>query len=682
MGQKLWQDGSVEKLLWASLWAFCLSMLLGSLCHNKVIGAEIDIDTGQVDLSYLNSHKAGDLGAIKVDGDHFVYSKTGATVRFWGCNVAAYAIFDTSKRNIERQARRLAMYGYNLVRLHHMDSGWVSGQIWNDDGTLNAASMDKLDYWIYQLAENGIYSWVDLHVGLRLPFDRDKWPLNDEMQAAKFNGSPEPGTLKGFCYFDPVLQAKMAQNEALVLGHVNPYTGWQYHCDPAIAFLTLTNENDVRHSRHMFRNAKKFPQLNALYRAAAEAWAEEQNYTLHTGKAFTLDDVLRDFGKPAFLFWAELEHDLTTQLLGSTEMKPWQRMIHKPFCTTNMWGSNPYANVPSLTEGSFIDVHDYGTGANLLEADLSQGTPNLAARIGAYQVAGMPLTVSEWSTPAKKEQTDAERYAYPLWMATIARLQGWDGMCLYCYSQAALPPAAHWNIKPFGVVGDPSWEVMLPAAALAYRVHCREAIMSLNVHLADDELISGKTYKNNLPAITQAEQSRITVSFDRHPVLPWLAARAGTGATSQVAGLDVSLIDGMTTQVTADHGEHVRHWDSGFYSISAPRTKAIVGRIGTGALYCNGGLRVKSSEDCGVVVSSLDSKATELSDRCLISAIGSSVHVSKTTTWQMAPLVGEVHVRTQATRKVYTLAGDEVPSTWNDGWLTWQLSNEYWWEVR
>ena len=65
--------------------------------------------------------------------DHF-YTSEGRRVRLWGVNLSFAACFPT-REDAERVAGRMAGFGVNSVRFHHMDTAsWPRG-IWTEDGT-------------------------------------------------------------------------------------------------------------------------------------------------------------------------------------------------------------------------------------------------------------------------------------------------------------------------------------------------------------------------------------------------------------------------------------------------------------------------------------------------------------------------------------------------------------------
>ena len=65
-----------------------------------------------------------------------------------------------AKEQVALQAKRLAALGYNLVRIHHHDSDWVDPNVFAPGATtqqLNAATLDRIDWWVKCLRDEGIY---------------------------------------------------------------------------------------------------------------------------------------------------------------------------------------------------------------------------------------------------------------------------------------------------------------------------------------------------------------------------------------------------------------------------------------------------------------------------------------------------------------------------------------------
>ena len=179
---------------------------------------KIGVHSFPIDLSFLNESEkpAGRKGLVTVNKDKFVF-ENGETARFWGTNLSAATLFRTSKSNVRKQAKRLSAMGFNLVRLHHHDSPWVNPNIFGsaktqDTQTLNKESLDKLDWWIKSLKEEGIYVWLDLHVQRYLRANDDIYGF-DEIN--KKNKRKRKGAdLKGYNYVN--LTIKNAMRNSIV----------------------------------------------------------------------------------------------------------------------------------------------------------------------------------------------------------------------------------------------------------------------------------------------------------------------------------------------------------------------------------------------------------------------------------------------------------------------------------
>lgn len=76
-------------------------------------------------------------------------------IRFFGVNTALGANLP-EHAEAEKIAPRLAKFGINCVRLHHMGHATAPRGIWNADiQTLDTKQQDKLDYCVAQLKAHG-----------------------------------------------------------------------------------------------------------------------------------------------------------------------------------------------------------------------------------------------------------------------------------------------------------------------------------------------------------------------------------------------------------------------------------------------------------------------------------------------------------------------------------------------
>ncbi len=175
---------------------------------------------------------AGKHGFVRVEDGHF--ATDAGRIRFWGTNTCFAANF-LDHDAVDRMADRLARFGINCVRLHHMDMRdiWGTGQI-RSQMTLDPDQMEKLDYYIAALKKRGIYVNINLHVSRSLD-ERDGFPPNVD----------RPSHDKGIDnYYRPFIDANKKYARDL-LTHVNQYTGNAYKDEPAVAMIEINNENSI-----------------------------------------------------------------------------------------------------------------------------------------------------------------------------------------------------------------------------------------------------------------------------------------------------------------------------------------------------------------------------------------------------------------------------------------------------
>jgi hypothetical protein len=185
--------------------------------------------TGLVDLSALNDTPAGSRGFIRAAGGHFV-DGAGARVRFFGVDCTASACFP-AHHVAGRAAAHLRRLGVNVVRLHFMDKGTAPiGLLIQRSEALDPAQLDRLDFFVAELAKNGIYVDVNLHVARRYP--GLEGPAAQRFEFGKMLDR----------FYPPFIESQKSYARAL-LTHVNPYTGHPYVAEPAVLCVEMNNEN-------------------------------------------------------------------------------------------------------------------------------------------------------------------------------------------------------------------------------------------------------------------------------------------------------------------------------------------------------------------------------------------------------------------------------------------------------
>ena len=193
------------------------------------------------DAAFLNRKPAGANGRIVARNGQFVESETGRRVRFFGTNIAGPEAFPSHSDAI-RIAAHLAKMGINIVRLHHLQNPWgvaTGGSVWKAGRVyedLDPGALDRLDYFIFALKQNGIYSNVNLQT-TRTYLPEMGFPQSVLKIPTDF--------CKKIDKIDPHMIELQQQYAKDLLDRLNPYTGLKYADDPAIAVIEINNENSL-----------------------------------------------------------------------------------------------------------------------------------------------------------------------------------------------------------------------------------------------------------------------------------------------------------------------------------------------------------------------------------------------------------------------------------------------------
>jgi len=204
-----------------------------------------DPATGLTNLQSWQSPIATGQSPVLVDSDGH-YTVDGHRLRFLGVNIAGTDAFPTHA-NAELHAARLARFGYNSVRLHHLEAPWAKDQVLVDysagnSRNLSADRLEKLQYLVSRLAEHGLYADLNLLV-------------SREFQAGDGLGSDitklgwKDQHVLGF-FMDEAL-ALHKEYATKALSAPNPYrANLSFAQDPAVAVVEIMNENGFLQKWH------------------------------------------------------------------------------------------------------------------------------------------------------------------------------------------------------------------------------------------------------------------------------------------------------------------------------------------------------------------------------------------------------------------------------------------------
>ena len=603
-------------------------------------------DLSPVDLSFLNHKPAGKHGFVRAEGDQLVF-ENGAPVRFWGANLAASAIFAT-KTKIREQAKRIARLGYNLIRIHHHDStAWVRRTVIDknrpDSRHFDPEVMDRLDYWIKNLKDEGIYVWLDLHVGRQFKRGDNIGPGIDEMLAHSQN--PERGAQgKGYNYFNERIEDLMKEFNENYLFHVNPYTGLAYKDEPAIMGLLLTNENDLtNHFGNRMLANKNNPYHHKIFDKAVRLFARERGLPYKdTWKTWVPG--------PSKIFLADREWRWNRRMISHLRSLG----VKVPVATTHMWGNMALSGLPPLSAGGLIDVHSYGK-----EEALSLNpryADNYISYMATGQIYGMPMSITEWNVP----YPSIDRFTAPLYVASIASLQGWDAPMIYNYSQGSFGRKSRPHT--WSTYDDPALTGMMPAAALLFRQsHVKESETTHVIKLSRDQLYYANSHPKNMASLrTLVERSKLAFALPDIPELDWDSETVvAEDDVVVVDRLDIDFIAKGQGHVHSDTGELTRSWRHGYQTIDTEQTQAVQGWIG-GRIFdlADVSFQIRTSK-AAVAVSSLDSAPIARSRRLLITAVGRVVATGNNRMPMLSePLEGTIRIRAPSGLRLYALAGN------------------------
>jgi hypothetical protein len=449
------------------------------------------------------------------------------------------------------------------------------------------------------------------------------------------------------------------------LTRLSSETGLRAIDDPAIAFVALTNENDVtQHFGNALLPDKKVPWHNAAYMAAARQFAEkyglDRERTWHSWEP-----------GPSKIFLNDLERRFADDQIRHLKALGLKALVS----TTSTWGDNPIYSLPSLSVGDVVDVHAYGAegwmGIDPLVA------PNLLHWIQAGKVAGKPSTVSEWNLDGGLA---VDRQTLPLYIAASAAHQGVSALMHYAYTQG--PFNLRGNVNQWEAHADPLMAYVMPLAAMVYRRGVvAPARQSVVYAPSADEFFGRSVTPQDSVLRTFGEVSRFAVGLPAHPALPWLSAyKPQTGVRALTKAADTGLSPSVTS-VRSDTGELVRDWARRIVTLNTPRVQAAMGEVGGQDLaLADVQFRLTNPMATAVAIS-LDDQPLARSDDWLLVIAGRAQLQDGKPPFLAEPVRGVVQFRLGQTMQASIVTsdgesavGELQPAAAQQGWLALDMS--------
>ena len=599
----------------------------------RVISYTLPWDDAPVDLSFVfeGEKPAGRHGFLQVKDGRLVFAD-GTIARFWGTNFNSAANFPTHAYS-EKVARRLAKFGVNLVRFHQMDGDYstpnifqfTKGPLRTDTQSFDPHSLDRLDYLIHCLKQEGIYVYLDL-----LTYRR--FTTGDGVAAAdQLKDAARPYT-----NFDPRLIELQKQFNEQLWTHVNPYTGLAYAADPAIALTEISNENDLFTQGLASTMIEPYRGQLAV---RCRAWAAAQ------GRALSPEPI--DFAgddETVIAFLGEVQRDYFSTMLQHLR----QLGVRIPIAGTN-WALGGATLMAAQMVTDFTDAHTYWydwcwktTEKKFKNRSLLGERDGWFFWLSFCRVLHKPFFVSEWDHPWPNEF----RAEGSLLMAAAAAFQGWSGAAIHTYrydcrehvDQIGAPITSDaiggvaFRGGVFDTFNDPAkFGLFYHAALLLRRGDVREPEVATEIIIpslllpeaakVDPNAIAmphllppGKrVVATGVPALIGAvEMKKIGMRLPGEPA---------RGA-HQVA-LDASIVPPDATEIRSETGELYRNLKQQYGTIDTPRTKVAYGQLGAvGAIHLQG-LTITAQTDFAVIaLSSLTNADTAHTNNLLLTTIG------------------------------------------------------------
>jgi len=559
-----------------------------------------------IDLSfvYADEKPAGRHGFLTVEGDRFVF-EDGAEARFWGTNFNSAQCFPPHDHS-EKVARRLAKIGVNMVRFHQLDGEWSTPNIFQfsrgenrlNTLTLDPKSMDRLDYLIHCLKQEGIYTYMDL-----LTYRRFK--TGDGVEAADLLQD----AAKPYSTYNRKLIELQKKFNHDIWTHINPYTKLAYKDDPAIVLVEVTNENDL-FSRDVTVEPYR-TELEELYRE----WAAGKKIKVSKEKLeFKSVDI------EMYPFYRDLSRAYYEEMMQHMR----ETGVKIPIAGTN-WSRNT-AHLTAQLVGDFTDSHAYfynfglwRDGSKRFRTDAMTGSRNnMIPGLAFYRVQGKPFFVSEWDHVWPSEW----RAESSLLLAAVGAMQGWGGYTIHTYrygldedvDMIAKPITAsalngvYYRGGSFDTFNDPAkFGLFYHAALITRRGDVKPAEKTLNI-LPDNDLRMSNRHTWEM----SAEKHRVET------VLPGM-----TPGGEVVISSDETLIGPDVVEILSDTRELYRNLEKQFGWIDSPNTKAVYGFVGNaGAIKLNNATVEIKTDFATLAISSLDEDPITRSGNMLLTAVG------------------------------------------------------------
>ena len=598
-----------------------------------------------VNLSFLLDAPAGKDGFIHVDNGHLV-KPNGDRFRIWGVNFTGSVCFP-SKSDAPIVADHLARFGINCVRFHFLDSNWSDSLFVkekDDTRALDRQQLDRLDYFVAELKQRGIYTNLNLNVGRN-------YRKGDGVRDYEYLG-----LAKVVNYFDEQIQMLHREYAQQLLTHYNPYTKSEYRNEPAIAIVEIVNENSIVEAwfsdRLVGTNKGKNPgtwtDITAWYADRLtkkyNTWlqgclSEAELKELRKIAGVKENELIPRLRKDQFdaapkkrfhleaAFYMELEHNYFEQMYRYLKDELGVKSLVVGTSDHNHWKSG-YSLLVSISRLDVVDGHVYWQHPRYLTDPKTRrrtfsipNTPmvndplnSTVVQLSRSAVAGKPYTVSETNHPFPNEYA-CEGIGI---LVAYSAFQDWDGIFLYTFEHKepeewSLRMPGHFEIRP-----DPVKMTNLAACAVMFlRGDVRPALETIPRSYSMEQVREGI----RLPS---SERPYFTRGF--HLSLPLQHITRISGFDKQPGQYPKVAVDNPIVSDTGELCWYHSEQGKGLVTIETEKSQALIGFVKDNNKVLKNISVTAENEFCSIIVTSLNAEPIASSQALLLVATSRSAN--------------------------------------------------------
>ena len=602
-----------------------------------------------IDLRRLNEAFAGEHGRILAKGPSFVREGDGKEVRFWAVNRGPHP---ASPDQLRHEAKLLARYGVNLVRLH--------GKVFTEDGDPDPKAVAFAHDVVAAMKAEGIYTHLSIYFPLWMT------PKPDSFLKG-YDGKKHPFAA---LMFNEDFQTKYRAWWKELLTTPSKHTGKPLTDDPAVFGCEIQNEDsfffwtfdakNIPDAQLRILEAKFGTWLKWKYESIEKAFAswkerpngrdapDEGRVQFRPLWSIANQKTARDKDTAEFLTFAQ--RDFYRGEIGRLRALGFRGLIN----CSNWITASPEVLTPlekfTYTEGDFIDRpayfscnhkgeaaewsirvgHDYVDRSALRFESEQPGKPKVFSHpVMDPTYDGKPSMISETTF----DRPNRYRTEGPIFYAAYGALQGSDAIVHFAFD------GPDWSVKPNyfmqqWTLASPTMMGQFPAAALVFR----ESLVAEGPYVADVPLklkdlvdLQGTPLPQDaafdelrlLDVPNNRRGNRTAAVID--PLVHFVG-RTSVRFEGEIRGVAVPthqradvFFDRKAKVVSSADKSLLLDYDAGLLLIDAPKVQAVVGNLASRPSHKTSLLECSSNLDnaCFLLVS-LDEQPIKQSKRMLL----------------------------------------------------------------